>query len=86
MKKDRNCNNMTPYPVYPNMYGMTGMMPMMGYMYNNGMSTIPNSIEQQINSLNNKVNMLEKRVSALESVSASPIPLNNYNESNYYMV
>jgi len=97
MKKDRNCGNNAPYPIYqmqqpmmiPNMYQgafPTNMMqqPMMNQI--NPMNYSSTSIEQQINTLNSQVTNLERRISTLENIIGASANGTGYNTSNLQMM
>ena len=96
MKKDRNCGNATPYPIYP-MYGMPmqsmqGAYPMMNMPMplpmpapTTSMNTTTGYTTSEINTLSNRINSLEQRVSNLENIVNKSYS-NNYNTSNYQMM
>lgn len=99
MKKDRNCNCGSPYPVYPAYQGMPYMqnMPMMGpvpFGMNNNQTTnqmmnnsMMNFTDQSLNNIQEQINMLDKRVSNLENMlNTSNISNNQYSSSNYQMM
>lgn len=99
MSKDRNCGGNTPYPIYPmygNMQGMPGPLPMNGVnmpmpipmgMPTPVMNTTstPSYTASEINTLSNQVNNLEQRVSNLENMVKQALS-NNYNTSNYQIM
>ncbi len=102
LKKDRNCGGMTPYPVYPNMYG--GAMPMGGPMQMNGGIAMPmplpmpaptmggNITSNTSNYTTNEINTLSGQINSLEQRVTnlenmlSKSYSTNYNTSNYQMM
>lgn len=82
MKKDRNCNNIPVYPIFP-MNMMPGIPSMNTTQYQDIPTNYMNtSIDQQISQLNNQINSLERRITNLENI----IGKNNYNTTNYQML
>lgn len=94
MKKDRDCNYGSPYPIYPAYQGMPYMqnMPMMGPVpfnfsnQNSMMNSSMNTTDQTFNNLQEQINLLDKRVTNLESMINSNNMSNSYSSSNYQMM
>lgn len=101
MSKDRNCGGNTPYPVYPmygNMQGMPGPLPIGGVNMPMPMpmpmptptpmmtqTSTPSYTASEINTLSNQINNLEQRVSNLEKIVNNAYS-SNYNTSNYQIM
>ena len=97
MKKDRNCNCGSPYPVYPAYQGIPYMqnMPMMGPVpfgnvgqFTNTMpnNSMMNTTDQSFNNLQEQINLLDNRVTNLENMLNSNNMSNQYSSSNYQMM